>query len=145
MWITSTKHKVQNYNSKNSRMNHKCPRLFTNAVSNAEDNHKLCTASGANKSGPGYHFESCIFLKWNCVQRLKLGVKVQDARFSWHWPELASRTNNPLRLLVGSWQFSEEPTDCSFLPQTRTQQGSVICWYSSSNYTASHPRKQYSS
>ena len=124
MYIISVKHMMQNCNSKKSRMNHKCPRLFINAVSNARC---TCIASGVNKTGPGYHFESCIFY-WNSVWRLELGMKMEDSRSSEHWQELASRTNNAPRLWVESWQ-----------------QGSVRCWYSSSNYTASQARKYYSS
>jgi len=61
VYITSIKHMMQNDNSKNNRMNHKCPRLFTNTVSNAKDKHKSCIASAVNnKTGSGYHFESCI-------------------------------------------------------------------------------------
>jgi len=51
MYITSIKHMMQNYDSKKSRMNHKCPWLFINAVSNAQYTH---IASGVNnKTGPG--------------------------------------------------------------------------------------------
>jgi hypothetical protein len=36
-------------------MNHKCPRLFINAVSNAQDNHKSCIANELNnENGPTY-------------------------------------------------------------------------------------------
>jgi hypothetical protein len=142
MYIISVKHIMQNYNSKKSRTNHKCPRLFINAVSNAQ-----CTriASGVNnKIWPGYHFECCIFY-WNSVWRLELGMKIEDSRSSEHWQELGSRTNNALRLWVESWQFLEKIIDSSFLPWTRRQQGSVRCWYSSSNYPVSQARKYYSS
>jgi len=108
MYITSIKHMMQNYNSKKSRMNHKCLRLFINAVSNAKDNHKLCIASGVNnKTGPGYHFDSCIFYL-NFVWRLELSMKIEDSRSSEHWQELASRNNSALRLWVFSWQFFGE-------------------------------------
>jgi hypothetical protein len=94
----------QHVKRKNSRMNHKCPRLFINAVSNAEKNHKFCIAGGVNKTGPGYHFESCILLMKFCT-KTQTWYENTNLSFSWHWPELASRTNNPLRWLVESWQF----------------------------------------
>jgi hypothetical protein len=51
---------MQNYNSKNSTINLKCPRLFINAVYNAQDNHKSCII----RLGQSIIFRATFLLKF---------------------------------------------------------------------------------
>lgn len=60
IYIISIKQMMQNYNSKNSTMNDKCPRLFINAVYNAQDNHKSCII----RLGQGIILRATFLLKF---------------------------------------------------------------------------------